>query len=165
MTTPHDDGLRRRSIADLLDEHPFCADLDARDRAILAGCGHNVAFASGRMIFREGDPANELYVLRRGRVAIEVHAPGGPIVIATVAAGDVFGISWIIPPYRRHLDARAIGPVGAVALDGGCLRQRCETDTALGYRLMQRFATELVERLRATRIQLLDVYGGDRARA
>jgi CRP/FNR family cyclic AMP-dependent transcriptional regulator len=46
-----------------------------------------------------------------------------------------------------------------IAFDGGCLRGKCETDHELGHQLMRRFAACLVERLQATRLQLLDVYG------
>jgi hypothetical protein len=46
-----------------------------------------------------------------------------------------------------------------VAFDGACLRGKCENDHELGYELMRRFAAVLIERLQATRFQLLDVYG------
>jgi len=39
------------------------------------------------------------------------------------------------------------------------VRAACDTDPALGYEFMQRFAAVMVERLQATRLQLLDVYG------
>jgi hypothetical protein len=46
-----------------------------------------------------------------------------------------------------------------VALDGACLRGKCDQDPALGYALMQRVSAVLYERLQDTRIRLLDVYG------
>jgi hypothetical protein len=46
-----------------------------------------------------------------------------------------------------------------VAFDGACLRGKCEQDHDLGYELMKRFAANMVDRLQATRLQLLDVYG------
>ena len=69
------------------------------------------------------------------------------------------GWSWLIPPYRRHLDARALEPTGAVALDAECLRRKCDEDTDLGYRLMKRFAGLALEHLQGLRLQLLDLYG------
>ena len=78
--------------------------------ASVAGCAQNVAFDPGDLLLAEGDPADTLYLLRRGRVAIEVHSPGaGPIVIETVGPGAVVGWSWLVPPYRWHFDARAVG--------------------------------------------------------
>ena len=56
-------------------------------------------------------------------------------------------------------DARASGRVHTVAFDGRCLRGKCEEDHSLGYDLLTRFVAVIVERLQATRLQLLDVYG------
>ena len=47
----------------------------------------------------------------------------------------------------------------ALAFDGACLRGKCEADPGLGYALMQRFAPVMIERLQATRLRLLDLYG------
>ena len=55
-------------------------------------------------------------------------------------------------------------PDPALSLDGACLRGKCEKDTVLGYEFMRRFNQLIVERLEATRMQLLDLYGDDDAR-
>ena len=46
-----------------------------------------------------------------------------------------------------------------VTLDGKCLRNKCDTDTRLGYEMVKRFARVMTDRLQATRLQLLDLYG------
>ena len=75
------------------------------------------------------------------------------------------GWSWLFAPYRWQLDARATrADCELVAFDGACLRGKCEADHELGYQLMRRFAANLVDRLQATRLQLLDVYGHARVR-
>jgi CRP/FNR family cyclic AMP-dependent transcriptional regulator len=151
-----------KGIADLLAEHPFFRDLPAADLGLIAGCGRNAHFAAGDGLFEEGGEADAFFVIRHGRVALSVHSPPrGEITIATVGDGDVLGWSWLFPPYRWHFDARATTDTSAVALDGACLRGKCEEDTALGYRLMKRFAGLIQQRLQQTRLQLLDVYGGD----
>ena len=50
-------------------------------------------------------------------------------------------------------------PTRAIALDGKCLRVKCESDHDLGYELLKRFAHIMEQRLEATRLQLLDIYG------
>jgi hypothetical protein len=80
-------------------------------------------------------------------------------VLQTLSAHDIVGVSWLIPPYRWAYDARAIELTRAIALDGACLRQKCEADHDLGYELMKRFVPILVQRLQASRLQMLDVYG------
>ena len=58
-----------------------------------------------------------------------------------------------------HFDARVVEAMRAIALDGRCLRSKCEQDHELGYQLLKRFSTLIEDRLEATRLQLLDVYG------
>ncbi len=67
-----------------------------------------------------------------------------------------------LPLFR---DARAVTPVSAIALDGSCLRGKCETDAELGYQLLTRVTTVMNQRLQSTRVRLLDLYGTDSVRA
>jgi len=148
------------SLAELVSAHPLLAGLPGDAVTNVAGCAQNVSFGPGDLLLAEGDPADTLYLLRRGRVAIEGHSPErGPIVIETLGPGAAVGWSWLVPPYRWHFDARAVDAVGAVAIDGACLREKAETDPLLGYELMKRVAAVLLERLQMTRIRLLDLYG------
>lgn len=95
---------------------------------------------------------------------MEVHAPGGgDHLIDTVEAGDVVGWSWLVPPYHWFFDARAVGDVSVVSLDATCIRAKCDEDPRLGYALMQRVAQVMYQRLQATRVRLLDLYGADHA--
>ncbi|MBI1180978.1 MAG: cyclic nucleotide-binding domain-containing protein [Alphaproteobacteria bacterium] len=149
------EGLKR-----ILAEQPFLAGLDAPHLELLHGCASNVRFETGAFLLREGEPANAFYLLREGRVALEIHAPGGPpVVFQTLGPGEVVGVSWLVPPYRWSYDARALEPVRAVGLDAACLRRKCDADHHLGYAMMTRFVPLLVGRLQATRMQILDVYG------
>lgn len=148
-----------------LTEHPFFAGLDQPYIELLTGCARNVRFDAGETIFRQGGEADNFYLLRHGRVAIEVPAPqGGSIVIDSLDPGDVFGASWIVAPYRWHFDARALDQTRAVALDATCLRGKCEADPRLGYELLKRFAVVLQERLRSAQLQLVDIYANPAAR-
>jgi hypothetical protein len=81
------------------------------------------------------------------------------MTISTHGPGELIGWSWLFPPYRWHFDGRVVERGSAIAFDGECLRGKAEGDHDLGYELMKRFAAQMVERLQATRIQLLDLYG------
>jgi CRP/FNR family cyclic AMP-dependent transcriptional regulator len=147
----------------VLRDVPVFAGLDPEELTLLAGCGSNVRFAEGEVLFREGDPADTFWVVRHGSVALETFVPArGSITIETLEAGEVVGWSWLFAPYRWHFDARALSVVRATAFDGACLRGKCEDDPRLGYELMSRFAQVLIERLQWTRLRLLDVYGDGR---
>lgn len=144
----------------ILGEHPFFQDLEPAQLGVVVGCAANLRFDSGAFLIRAGEEANQFFLLRDGKVALEVAAPGQqPLVLQTVGAGDILGWSWLIPPYHWMFDAVALEPTRTIALDGRCLRGKCEADRVLGYELLKRFAHIMEQRLQATRLQLLDLYG------
>ena len=148
------------SLERLLRDHGFFRDLDAAMLETLTGCATNVHFRVDQEVFRSGTAADHFYLIRQGRVAIQIFIPGrGALTIQTLGAGDVLGWSWLFPPYQWHFDARAVEDTLAIALDGQCLRGKCEADHDLGFELMKRFSAIMTARLQATRIQLLDLYG------
>lgn len=154
-----------QTLEELISAAPLFDGLDRSHVELIAGCGRNMHVDAGELLLREGDPADYFYLLRRGALALEVHSPGRPgLPIETLHPGDVIGWSWLFAPYRWQLDGRTIEPCEMIAFDGACLRGKCETDHELGYQLMKRFAESLVDRLQATRLQLLDVYGDAAAR-
>jgi CRP-like cAMP-binding protein len=154
--------MRTRELAALLAEHPLFAGFDRETLARLAGCAVNESWPAGGVIFREGDAADAIWLLRRGAVAVEIAAPGrAPLVVETLRAGDVLGWSWLVPPRRCAADARALEPAGGVRLDAACLRRKCDADPATGYRVLKAWLPYLADRMRAQRIQMLDVYGAD----
>jgi len=148
------------TMEELLGGHPFFAGLDADALRLMAGCASNVHFTAGKYIFGQGEAAGRFYVIRAGRAALEIHSPTqGPVIIDTMDEGEVLGWSWLIPPYRYFGDARAVTPVSAIALDGACLRGKCEADAQLGYQLLKRVTAVMYQRLESARVRLLDLYG------
>ena len=143
----------------ILSAHPFFNNLGEQYLPLLVGCASNVRFQPGEHIFHEGGSADQFYLIREGKVALEVAAPGRQSIgVHTVSPGEVLGWSWLIPPYKWHFDARATEPVRAFALDGACLRRKCEEDHDLGYAFLKSVAQLTTERLQATRVHLLSVY-------
>ena len=149
-----------QTLEPLLRGHKFFAGLDPEYLTLLTGCASNAVFPADAFLFREGDPAETFFLIRDGRVSLEIAAPSsGALVVQTLGAGDVVGFSWLFEPHRWEFDGRAVERVRAVRMDGACLRGKCEADPHLGYELMRRFAGLAVNRLQATRLQLMDVYG------
>jgi CRP-like cAMP-binding protein len=118
-----------------------------------------VQWNGGAIVFREGDRDSLLYVVEEGRVAIEVNLPGrGKVTILTVGPGEVFGWSSLFDERPKTAGARTTEPTRALALDAARLRGLCEADPRLGYVLTRRILEVVSERLKATRMQLLDIY-------
>ncbi len=148
-----------QTLEPYLAEHPFLKGLDPRYIKLIVGCASNVRFDEGQFVFHEGEEANNFYIIRQGRVAVELYAPGrGTITIQTIGEGEILGWSWLIPPHHWHFDARAVELTRAISLDGKCLRTKCEEDHDLGYELLKRFSQVMTSRLEAARLQLLDIY-------
>jgi CRP-like cAMP-binding protein len=147
------------TLEPILAEHPFLHGLAPAHVSLLVGCASNVVFQPGETVFREGDPADDFFIVREGDVGVELHVPGqGTMTIATVGAGEILGWSWLVPPHRCAFSARAATRVRAISFDGACLRDKCDRDPALGYELLKRVAMVMADRLQATRLQLLDLY-------
>lgn len=154
-----------RTIKDLVVDHDLFGDLDPAYVDLLAGCGQNVVFPAGTTIARVDDPADSFYLVRQGRVALQLPVPHRrSAVVETLEPGEVVGWSWIVPPYRWPTDVLAVEQTRAVAFDGACVRNKCEADHALGHALMRRFVGLMDAQLRASRVRLLDLYGDGRAR-
>ena len=148
------------TLEPILVAHPFLKGLDERYLKLIVGCASNVRFEAGQYIFREGEEANSFYIIRHGQVALEINAAErGHIVIESLGEGDVMGWSWLVPPYRWHYDAQATMLTRAIALDGKCLRKKCEEDHSFGYELLTRFFPVLMDRLKHAQMQLMDIYG------
>lgn len=147
-------------IKKILAEHPFFAGLDAEHLELLAGLASTMEFDLKEFVFREGERSDLFYVLLEGRVALETFAPErGPIIIATLGAGEVMGWTWIVEPFIHRYDAQVLELTRVLTFDGKVLRAKCEENHALGYEFLRRFTQIMVQRLETTRLQLIDIYG------
>ena len=139
--------------------YPFFEGMEEKHVESIAGCARSVLFEQGQVIFHEGDPADQFYLIREGLVSIQFMIPHrGLTTVQSVGEGDVLGWSWLFPPYRWHFDARVQQSTYALAFDAKRLQSMCEEDHDLGYEVFRRFMQVVTERLEATRLQLLDVY-------
>ena len=144
----------------LIAEHHFFAGMSSEHLKILTDCAMLSEFKKDQLIFSEGDPANRFYLILDGEIALESHVrDSGTVPIETIRSGGVLGWSWLFPSYLWHFDARALKDTKAVFFYGTRLREECEQDHSLGYELMKRTAEVMIQRLQATRRQLLDAVG------
>jgi CRP-like cAMP-binding protein len=121
----------------------------------MAGCASEPRFDAGQYILCEGEAATHLYLIGQGKVALGTITPGrGFTTLEILEDGDPLGWSWLIPPYHWHFTALTILPTWVIALDGKCLREKCEADHDFGYELLKRLALILGQRLRMTIRQL-----------
>ena len=151
-----------KSLESILANHPFFKSLEPEYLALITGCATNVKFEAGQFIYRQDEEANSFYIIREGKVALEVCPPEKkPITVQTVSDGEILGWAWLIPPYHWQFDAQAVELTRAIVLDGRCLRTKCGEDHTLGYELLSRLLPVVGKTMEATRLQLLDIYGNN----
>ena len=152
-----------QTLERIIEDQPVFEGLDQTCADLGLGCASNVRFGKDTYIFKEGDTANTFYLVRQGNVALEIFAPQRkPIVVATLGEGDVLGWSWLLPPHHWKFHSHVLQDTRAIALDGKCLRKKCEENHDLGYEFLKRFAGIVAQRLESTRFQLLDVYSAQK---
>jgi CRP/FNR family transcriptional regulator, cyclic AMP receptor protein len=95
---------------------PLFEMLSAAELEILAELSRPLRFASGEIVFREGDQGDALYVLARGEVEVVVGADGTGPVLATLATPAAFGEMSLIDREVRSATVRARGECVALQL-------------------------------------------------
>ena len=148
-------------IAATLGKAALFAGLTEPQLDSIAPLARGVSFESGAVVFREGDPARFLYVVVRGRIALEmaIDGPGKrrlePVVVGVMGSGDAAGLSALAHPYVLRLTAVAKGACQAVEVDAEGLREAIDHDHALGLRIMTNAGALLSSRLTMTRKALM----------
>lgn len=148
-----------RQLQDLLKGNPIFCDFPEEFVDDLKECAWEMEFQKDQYLFWTGQDAKYMYILRDGKVALQSYtAERGPIVIETMGDSDIVGWSWLFPPHKWHFDAMALEPTRALVLDGRCIEGKCAANHELGYQLMKRFSSVMLDRLNNTRIRMIDIY-------
>lgn len=147
-----------QTLLQILQQHPFVAEFRPTHTTALATMAKQVHFDADQVIFREGDDYSVFYLLGEGMVALELEVPGHRLRVQTLYGGDVFDWSALLPHAGKHFQARALDPVTALAFEGEQLLASFRSDPEFGLAFMLRLMGVVSERLRATRLQLLDMY-------
>ncbi len=141
-----------------LRRYPFFGGLTAEELASIAMIAEEVSFPTETIIFKDGELATRLYILTSGTVDLVYHierANGTETTyVGSIAAGEAFGISAVVKPYRLTAAGVAHGPVQAIAVDAAGLRTLMELSCHLGFTIMRQVAGALAERLAFAHIEL-----------
>ena len=116
------------------------------------------SFPKGSIIAREDALATKLYLLLEGDVDL-IYSGGGEgaiinALVGTIAPGEVFGVSSLIEPYQFISSVRAAMPIRVIAIDSIALRALTEIDPKLGYGLMRKISSAVLNRLKFTQMEL-----------
>lgn len=145
-------------ITAALSVHPFLDGFPPKYMDKISQLAVEAAFEPDQIVFREGDPSSFFYLIVEGRVALEICTPNRILSIQTVEGGEELGWSSLLSRVDKQFRARCLDPVRAIAFDGARVIAACEEDHEFGYLIMRKVLEIVAERLRATRMQMLDVY-------
>jgi CRP-like cAMP-binding protein len=129
--------------------------------ACLTALGHDVDVPANAVILREGDETPFLGVVTAGRIALRLRVPelGERVTFVTCEAGELFGWSAVVSPFRTTADAVATEPTSFVAFDAPELRVCLAANPALAAELLPLVLESVSTRLTASWAQLLDMFG------
>lgn len=119
---------------------------------------------AGTTLFRENSVRDELLLVVSGRVALDIHVPGrGNVRIISLGDGDLVGWSALLAAGVMTTSAITLAPTRLAVFSAAEINDLCDRRPEIGYPVMRHLAQSLANRLVATRMQLLDLFG-DRAR-
>lgn len=122
-------------------------------RAGIRELAEDRTFKRGDLVFSQGDPGNELFLVRSGLIAIAARAPDGrETVVAVLGERSLFGELALFDGAPRSADARALDDTVVAAIPYDALHEVIDDDPAL-LRIILRI---LAQRLRRTDQALAD---------
>jgi CRP-like cAMP-binding protein len=134
-----------QQIPDLL------AGLSDEDAARVLALGGRVTISGGSELFRLGDEADRIFLIRRGRIRLtlpmQVRGQPESILLEECAAGQTVGWSALIPPYRFTLTATAPLETELIALSREALNELLRSTPDLGYAVSRNLAGLIGQRL------------------
>ena len=135
--------------------HPFLRGMPPGQLDALAAAASDVTFPAGHRIFETGGYAGKFWLIRSGRVSLDMQVPGnGRMIIDAAGIGELVGWSWLFSPYRWTCGAVCVTAVEAFEFDAAAVRARSVADPLFGYELTGRIIRVLAARLQRARAGL-----------
>jgi signal transduction histidine kinase len=122
------------------------ADLDEADLISIAGFCREENYQDGHIVLVEGQPANSMFIIERGKVALEKkvqigrHTTPRNATIDYVGPGQIAGFSALTPPYLYATSAVCIEPTRVLYIDAEQLRNYLHEQPKAGYPIMLKLA-------------------------
>lgn len=142
-----------------LSEIPFFQGLSDNLIQVINAALKSRSFTAGEVIFNYGDPGNELFVVKQGKIAIYMPEPNKPPEVGKpiriFEPGQTFGEMALIDHKTRSLSARAETDAVTLALDGETFRHLITTRPEIAANAMAglservRYTTEFLNTVRA----------------
>jgi CRP-like cAMP-binding protein len=149
-----------KTVVELLSSAEFFAGMADEHLRRLTEISRCAEYPAHVDIFHEDERAKDVYVIVTGKVSLVICTPKvGCRELMQVTDGELIGWSPLVGRARLSDTAHTLAPTTAIVIDGDRVLALCAEHPDFGFEFIFRVAKVLAERLRATRMQLLDVYG------
>jgi CRP/FNR family cyclic AMP-dependent transcriptional regulator len=143
----------RADIEGTLAASSLFSDLDHAELAEVARLAEPFGLPAGDLLFRQGDRAEQLYVLEAGRLEIVARLPGDrEMLLSQVGAGDVLGELALVAGGTRTASARAVEPTRGLLISRDAFGRLRTILRPTGAAVMRRLSRVVYARLRALRL-------------
>ncbi|NUQ64209.1 MAG: cyclic nucleotide-binding domain-containing protein [Pirellulales bacterium] len=140
---------------EVLRRYPYFATVSDESLKAVAQIADEGTVPAGTQMFSEGDTADALNIIIKGEVEIQyILGSGDRRTVDTLVDGDILGWSALIEPYKYTAVCTTKKDTRLVAIHAQKLRDLCDRDPLLGYRLTNQIAKLLAHRLEGARVQL-----------
>jgi len=136
-----DEAFLRRAVANYLAPMVPVAELEE----LLTEGVQVRSYGGGDVLFREGDAADGVYLLRRGSVTISRTLGGREVVLSYLSAGNYFGDMALLSDSPRMATVKATVATDALVLEAGAFKRVMRRNPKLREEMEARF----FDRLRA----------------
>jgi SulP family sulfate permease len=127
--------------------------------AAIRSCASARSVAAGETIFRTGDPGDELFLIRRGEVRIELPVgEGRHRTLAYFGRGNFFGEMGFLDRSARSANAVATAQTHLFVLRRSHFDEICKERPLLNETVLGRMAAALAVRLRRTNVELRSLH-------
>ena len=143
---------------DTFDSLPLFEGLDSKHISLLAEQFDSETFGESDIIFEQDAPAERLYFLVSGRVAIRFKPPDGEVIaVSEIEEGSVFGWSAALGRTSYTSCAVSIKPSLTISIRGEDLSMLCEKYPDAGVVILERLADVIAQRLQNTHEQVVQL--------
>jgi CRP/FNR family cyclic AMP-dependent transcriptional regulator len=102
-------------------------------------------FPRGTVLFREGDPGGEMYVVQRGKVSISARVGAVEKVLSTLGQGEFFGEMSILNHAPRSATAACLEDCQLLVVDARTFEAMVRASSEIAVRMIQKLAGRLAE--------------------
>lgn len=137
-------------MIDLLESVTVFKNLDIDELQLIRKATKQSSYKDSELIFQEGEPANFCYVVVAGKVqlnlSVTIYNSTELLTIDSIEEKELFGWSAFVKPQKYTLSALADGKVKLFKMDSRKILAYCNSNPALGFKLMTSLSTVIADR-------------------